>query len=175
MSNSKAKRILEKWIADLKDKDRSRPAVSGNFDELFHTLFESDVNFETARELLDDAVKAHLPASGLARKIYKDIKRGKATDKTEKEFVDEWCKHIKDCGYQSFYSLYSEDEVAPEEKKYGNMSAREYRAQRKYATSFPKVDLVALRKRAKDIEEALKNEDEDDLMRLLESTDGKHS
>ena len=48
---------------------------------------------------------------------------------------------------QSFYAVYPIDgEATKEERQFGNMSAQEYSKQRKYAESFPRLDIEALKK-----------------------------
>jgi hypothetical protein len=154
--------IFQEWSASLKSKDRSKAAVPSNFEELFEKLKNSGVPFEDAHALLPKAVKAHQPIAAVARNSYKKIKSvAKNFDKSEKEFVDEWNKSIEDVGTQTFFDIYplprlDEDN---EPKQYGNMSAKEYKAQRKYADQFPVLDTSELEKRMRDQEYDLDIED----------------
>jgi len=158
--------VFQEWSASLKSKDRSKGAVMSNFEELFEKLKSSGVSFEDAHALLPRAIKAHLPMPSVARNSYKKIKSVyRDFEKTEKEYIEEWHKSIEDQGTQAFFDLFPlprlDDDDEP--KAFGNMSAKEYRAQRKYADQFPVLDTTELEKRMKeqeydlDIEDMLKN------------------
>lgn len=149
MSDAKLGRVIfERWNANLKDKDRSWKGVPSNFEELFYELSNSGVPFDASYELVREAIAAHLPSTAIARNTYRAYK-GKQL-KTEKEFIEDWKKYISDCAHQAFFVFYkadSDSEASPEEKKYGNMSVKEYKLQRSYADSFPVLDTAALEKR----------------------------
>lgn len=146
--------ILEEWIANLKNKDRSTNFVEGNFDEFFEALKRANATFDEARDLLPKAIKAHLPASGLIRNTYKTRKAaGKIFDLSEKEFTDSWTKDITDKGTNSMYAFFprpksSDEEDDDEPKVYGSMSVKEYRAQRKHASQYPILDTEELERRS---------------------------
>lgn len=147
MLKSKAELILDKWKAELIGKDRSRAAVSGNFDELFSAWHRSKVQFEEAYSLLEVAIKVHYPSDSIARSTYRMLKRDAGIPKNELEFTTEWKQNISSTAKQVFYSLYDIDGVsAPaEDVKYGSMSAPEYRKQRKYADSHPLLDWTKIK------------------------------
>ena len=151
MSNSdkKARLILERWVSDLQTKDRSIHKVSDNFDELFHNLWTAKVSFDIAHQLVDEAVSAHNPTDYVARFTYKNLK-AQLNGQSFTDFVANWKKNIKDRAYQSFYTFYPIDGDDQEEKKYGSMSAQEYSKQRKYANTFPELDIDALKKQIKE-------------------------
>lgn len=159
LSEKRAKLIIERWAAELEHKDRTLSAVSGNFDEVFYELWKASVDFETVHEMLPDIVKHHLPNNFIASNTYKARKH--QLNQSFTEFMNDWKKLLKDKALQSFYSYFSvegEDEFKEEEKKYGNMSAQEYRRQRKYAESFPELDW---RKLKAQMDEAMKNIEND--------------
>jgi hypothetical protein len=144
--------ILEKWTAELKDKDRSRANVSSNFDDLFNALFNADIDFDTAHEIIETAAKAHYPSDFIARKTYDATEKRKGADKKSyQEFIDGWKKDIKETAVQSFYAFY-DGQSPKEEPQFGKMSAREYRAQRKYAESFPIITFEEIQQRMKQLE-----------------------
>ena len=158
--------IFQEWSASLKSKDRSKGAVTTNFEELFEKLKSSGASFEEAHVILPRAVKAHLPIPTIARNSYKKLKSlVKNFDKTEKEYIEEWHKSIEDQGTQAFFEFFPlpklDDDDGP--KAFGNMSIKEYKAQRKYADQFPTLDTTELEKRMRaqeydlDIEDMLKN------------------
>ena len=152
-ANKQATLILEKWIAELKDKDRSRANVASNFDDLFSQLSNIEIDFDTAHEMIDDAAKAHYPSDFIARKTYDATEKRKGSDrKSYQEFIDGWKKDIKETALQSFYAFFDSELPKEEEKQYGSMSAREYRAQRKYAESFPIITFEEIQKRMKQLE-----------------------
>lgn len=146
MRKSKAELIFDKWKAELAGKDRSRTAVAGNFDELFSNWHRSKVSFDDAYELLDAAIKAHMPTDAVAKNTFRRLKRTAHIQKNEVEFTTEWKNNITTTGKQVFYSLYDIEGDAPQEEvKYGNMSAQEYRKQRKYADGHPLLDWTKIK------------------------------
>lgn len=142
MRKNKAELIFDKWRAELVGKDRSRTAVEGNFDELFSSWHRSKISFNDAHGLLDTAIKAHLPSDSVAKLTFKRLKKSAGIAKNELEFTTEWKANISATAKQVFYSLYDIEGTNPqtEDVKYGNMSAQEYRKQRKYADSHPLLD-----------------------------------
>jgi hypothetical protein len=161
MTKDNAMLIFERWRVSLRSRDRSKGAVSGNFDELFEELKKDGVDFNTAYAILPKAIKAHQPAPFLARNMYKELKLVAKIKVDEKEFIENWNQSISDKGTESFFSFFDFKEEEPEEPLvYGNMSAREYRAQRKYAESFPILDTSELEKRFNSVvESSLADED----------------
>lgn len=148
-SNKLAKHLFEKWAAELRNKDRKWDSVSANFEELFFDMFTNSVEFEHAHEIIKQAVGKHLPNHAQARNTYKFTKDKESI--TFNEFVANWKQGIEDKAIEAFYSIYKAEpenkEAVAEEKKYGNMSAKEYRLQRRYADSFPTLDTAELEKR----------------------------
>jgi len=137
------KLILEKWIADLANKDRTIANVANNFDELFQQWYHAGISFEEAYDLVEIAIKAHLPSAHMARSTYKLLKSKGPIYKTESEFIADWNKSIKDTGMQLFYNYFhinGENPVQVEKKSYCNMSIAEYIKQRNYADSYPTIN-----------------------------------
>lgn len=154
MSKNKiASLLFEKWVSELKDKDRSRANVASNFDDLFNQLSNADIEFDDVHEMIDSIAKAHYPSDFIARKTYDATEKKRGSErKTYQEFIDGWKKEIKESAVQSFYAFFDSELPSEEEKKYGSMSAREYRAQRKYADSFPTITYEEIQKRMKQLE-----------------------
>lgn len=147
MSNEekKADLIFDRWQADLKEMDRSRHKVEGNFELLFVTLDESKISFEIAHQILDKAIKAHYPPSGAVDNTYRRLKP-MLNGKNKQEFLEEWKENISAAAKRAFYGLYSIDGAAEQEdKKYGSMSGPEYKKQRKYAESYPILDWTKIK------------------------------
>ena len=149
MSSSNSSLIFDEWKANLREKDRSAPAVSGNFEELFSELKRNNISFDEAYTILPKAIKAHQPSPGLARNQYKLLKSTpKVAGLSEKEWTDKWNQDIHDKGTAAFFDSYPRPKVDTDDdgepKIYGQMSAKEYKAQRKYADSFPRLDTEAL-------------------------------
>lgn len=141
----KAELIFDRWKADLKEMDRSREKVPGNFELLFNTLSESKISFEYAHIILDKAIKAHYPPTGAVDNTYRRLKP-MLNGKTRQEFLDEWKDNIADAAKRSFYGLYSIDgAAASEEKKYGSMSAAVYRKERAHAETYPILDWTKIK------------------------------
>jgi hypothetical protein len=174
MSDPKTiERILAKWSASLKSRDRSAKNVRPNFEELFDEWKSCGASFEDLYEdpaseakvgqsPLQRAIKAHQPSSSIARASYKKFKQIIPNfDKTEKEFIEEWNKSIEDTATESFFDYFpppKEDED-PEPKVYGNMSAKEYNAQRRYADQFPTLDTRELVKQWREEQDNLNIDD----------------
>jgi hypothetical protein len=165
--------IFQRWKALLNARDKSYGSISGNFEELFNDFKQAGVLFETAHEYLPKAIKAHQPTASLAKSVFKARhKIGLFTD--EKGFYDSWIQDIEDKGVTAFFEIYpiksdeDKEEEDPEPKVFGNMSATEYKAQRKYADQFPVLNTEELEQKmqsgtydpTKDIAQILKKEDD---------------
>lgn len=149
MSNSNLDLIFEEWKANLRHKDRSAASVTPNFEELFEELKKADATFDEAKALLPKAIKAHLPHPSIAKNNYKVSKTNpKFAHMSEKEFIEQWNQDIGDKGTSAFFDIFPRPKVDPDDdgepKVYGQMSAKEYRAQRRYADSFPRLNTEAL-------------------------------
>ena len=145
--------IYERWKASLQEKDRTRNFVSSNFDELFDAFNSAGATFEEAHSYLPQAIKVHLPSPGVAKATWKMLKNSpNNAESSEKEFIDSWHKDISDKATNSFYHVYplpEEKDDDKEPKVYGNMSAKEYKLQRKIADSYPILDTEELESRLK--------------------------
>jgi hypothetical protein len=160
---------LVQWIAALKSKDRSHKSYRPNFEELFQVWKQNGATFDDLYETyLPKAIKAHQPVSSVARNSYKKLKStiGPRFDKTEKEYLDEWNHSIESAGTEVFFEFFPATglDTDNEPKVYGNMSATEYRAQRRYADQFPTLDTRDLVKQWReqkeynlDVEDILEN------------------
>jgi len=142
-----AKIIFDKWVSSLKERDRKRSNVQNNFDDLFSELRLLDLSFKEAHDFLMPAIKAHLPNSSVKKFMWAKVSQ--YSNATESEFIKEWEDDIKSKGTESFFSYFplkiKSDDEDDEPKMFGNMSAKEYRLQRKHAEAFPRVDLEKLR------------------------------
>ena len=144
--------IYEEWKANLRSKDKSAGSVSSNFEELFEELKKAGITFDEAHDILSKAIKAHQPPLALAKNTYKACKSNpKIGCYSEKEFIDRWNDDIASKATEAFFSLYPREKIKdPEDsepKVYGNMSAKEYKAQRKYADQYPILNTAALEKK----------------------------
>ena len=139
LSRRQAKLLFEQWRAGLADKDRSHNRLTENFDDLFFELDRNNIEFEIAHEYLDLAIAAHLPDKKTLRYTYK---RTKGFGMSEDDFHEGWKTKIRDTATNVFYSRYPLD--TPEKEESNNpsgMSKDEYLRQRRYANSFPVLDL----------------------------------
>lgn len=138
--DNKADLIFDRWKAELKEMDRSRAHVYGNFELLFVTLDDSKISFEVAHRILGKAIQAHMPSKSVVDNVYRRLKP-MLNGKSKPEFEEEWRENISASAKRAFYDLYSIDGAAQQEdKKFGSMSASEYKKQRKYAESYPVLD-----------------------------------
>jgi hypothetical protein len=67
MESKKARVYLDRWRAQLNQKDRTIKSVQGNFGELWFELWKGGISYDTVLNLMDDAVKAHLPNHSIAK------------------------------------------------------------------------------------------------------------
>ncbi len=142
--------VFQEWSSSLKSRDRSKGAVTSNFEELFEKLKSSGASFEEAHAILPRATKAHHPIPSIARNSYKKLKSlVRNFDKSEKEYIEEWHKSIDDQGAQAFFESFPLPKLDEdnEPKAFGNMSVKEYKAQRKYADQFSTLDTAELEER----------------------------
>ena len=163
--------LLVEWIASLKSKeskDRSKKSVRPNFEDLFQKWKDTGASFDDVYEpFLPKAIKAHQPSTSLVRAVFKNLKNKVASfDKTEKEFTEEWMASIEAIGTEVFFEFFPATPIDhdPEPKVYGNMSATEYRAQRRYVEQYPTLNTDELVKQWRaqqeynlDVEDTLEN------------------
>lgn len=146
--------VFAEWKASLKSRDRSYKGVRANFEDLFQRWKDLGATFDDLYDMwLPRAIKAHQPPPHVARSSYKKIKSTLVyMGKTESEFVSEWNKSIEDTATACFFEFFPVPtlEEDNEPKVYGSMSAREYRAQRRYAEQFPILDTEELEKQWRD-------------------------
>jgi hypothetical protein len=136
----RAQLIFEKWSSELRERDRSKDKVTDNFDDLFFEFSRNGIDFDTAHEFLDQAIAMHLPRKDVVRNTYKRLKH---LGHTEQEFFENWKALIKDKATNVFYARYPLD-TGKEKKETtlpNGMSKEEYLRQRRYASSFPILDL----------------------------------
>lgn len=163
--------ILTEWIASLRTRDRTHKNVRPNFEDLFEKWKNIDASFDELYETyLPKAIKAHQPVPAVARNAYKKLNQITKLDRSEKEFIEEWNKTIEDTGTSSFFEFFPPPiaDQDNEPKVYGNMSAKEYRAQRRYAEQFPILDTTELEKRW---ENQQYNLDIDDMLKAVLGSD----
>lgn len=146
----KADLIFEKWKVSLSIKDRSKLSLSSNFDELFEKLKIEEIPYDMAHEMVQRASIAHRPSKFIVERCYKNAKQALGSVSI-KEFEVDWKKMIDDTASVSFHDFYKteldEEEVPLKERgQYGNMSEKEYKAQRKHADSYPTLDTTELEK-----------------------------
>ena len=158
MSKKDARKIFEKWRKYMLNADKRISYVSLNFDELFCDMFNAMIPKDVAEKYIPDAVRSHQPTKAIAKYVYR--RQDKNAVGSFDEFYNSWLDVIKTKAEASFYDLYPIDDEEEEEKTYGNMSKQEYTKQRKYANSFPQLDVNSL----PDHTESLSDED---LGRLL--------
>jgi hypothetical protein len=139
--------ILERWQASLNNKKKDREHIQSNFDELFEQLRTASATLGEAKELLKDAIKAHLPPTSTAKFTWNSVKNlPKYSGVTRDEFIEGWHKDIIDKATNSMYLFFpiptSEEEDEP--KVRGKMSSREYALQRAHADSFEMLEVQEL-------------------------------
>lgn len=145
---SKHDLIFQQWVASLANRDRTHNAIQGNFEELFLSLKGEGLTLESAYEYLSKAIKAHEPSSSIIKSVFKKIRVKGTSHTSEQEFGESWCKNIADKANIAFFEIFPVETQAPEEiAAYGSMTAQEYKAQRKHADTYPRLDTADLEKR----------------------------
>jgi hypothetical protein len=137
--------IFAQWSARFNSSDKKTKSARANFEELFQTWKDLGASFDDLYETyLPKAIKVHQPLSSTAKAVYKKNKA--STTKTEKEFIDEWNGSIEATGQDVFFEFFPAVPLDKDDepKVFGNMSATEYRAQRRYADQFPTLDTTEL-------------------------------
>jgi len=129
------------WAANFKTSDRKTKDARANFETLFQKWKDLGATFDdTFEPLLPKAIKTHQPTSAVVRNSYNvlDVKKYK----TLKEFSDDWNDSIESTAQEVYFEFFQAvpADHDPEPKVFGNMSATEYRAQRRYADQFPELD-----------------------------------
>ena len=133
------------WSARFNSSDKKTKSARTNFEELFQTWKDLGASFDDLYETyLPKAIKVHQPISSIAKATYK--KNKSSTSKTEKEFIDEWNASIEATGQDVFFEFFPAVPLDKDDepKVFGNMSATEYRAQRRYADQFPTLNTAEL-------------------------------
>lgn len=129
------------WKANFKTGDKKTKNARVNFENLFQTLKDLGATFEDLYDTyLPKAIKVHQPVPSKIKETYAtlDVKKYK----TFQEFSDEWLEAIESTGTEVFFEFFKAlpEDHDGEPKVFGNMSASEYRAQRRYADQFPELD-----------------------------------
>ncbi len=156
-----AKLILDRWKADLTQMNRSFDSVADNFDDLVSNMYLAEVPFELAEENINAAILEHYPSTQIAKMVWKNAKSKKQTDLDFSAYINEWKEAISKEGKRVFYGRYkllSDKTVKENTKTSGSMSQKEYRAQRRYAESFPVLDTSKIEVKIKDKIEEMEND-----------------
>jgi len=144
--DDKVELIFAKWESSLVNRDKRHEATAGNFSELFEKLNRELVPFDVAYQLVSKAARAHMPNSGIIENVYKKKNIPIPKDQWKKD----WFKQIEDTAMNAFFEVYKspldEDPEDKMPKAYGNMSEKEYKAQRSHADSFVSVNTDELEK-----------------------------
>jgi hypothetical protein len=155
---------LTEWTARFNNSSKKTDGARANFEELFQRWKDAGATFDDVEKYLPKAIKIHQPKPAVVKNTYK--KYGHLTGKTEKEYADDWNEKIEATGTEVFFEFFPVTPIDhdPEPKVYGNMSASEYRAQRRYSEQFPILNTDELVKAWKeqqeynlDVEEVLEN------------------
>ncbi len=102
-----ARIYLDKWRGQLASKNRGHQSLSDNFLELWHDLWKTGVSYDTATNVLDSAVKAHLPSHEIAKATFQRSTHGK----TYAQFMEDWEVLIKAKAIQALFDVYGEPET----------------------------------------------------------------
>lgn len=125
--------------------------MSANFDELFEKLKVEGVPYDLAHALVQRASIAHRPNKFILNIAFKGVKAS-GSGQSLQEFETDWKTLIEDAATVSFHDFFKTELDDPDEEplkergNYGNMSEKEYRAQRKHADSYPTLDTTELEK-----------------------------
>ena len=148
----RATRVFDQWKSELVSMDRGHASLLDNFDLLFENMLYSNITFDVAESFLNEAIAAHMPNKYIVKLTFK-----KRKDKgiSEQDFFEEWKRLITDRGKQAFFLRYPLEIDKPEPAPAGAMSRDEYVRQRRYADSFPSIDLGKMKEQVIDEEEEI--------------------
>ena len=154
----RATRVFDQWKSDLINMDRGHASLLDNFDLLFENMSYSNITFDVAEDFLNEAIAAHLPSKYIVKLTFK-----KRKDKgiSEQDFFEEWKRLITDRAKQAFFLRYPLEIEKPDAPATGGMSREEAARQRRYADSFPSIDLGKIREQQVD-------DDDNDILADLE-------
>lgn len=155
--NQKAKHIFKQWEASLSERDRSVASLKDNFSDLFYEFDKNSIEFDSAASYLDPAIAAHLPSRSVVKHTYRKFANKAAFD-SEDDFLNSWKDMIKSAATNCFYAFYPVTEEQADQMPNG-MSKSEYNKQRRYAESFPIINV----KNLPDIEDQLADLSIEDL------------
>lgn len=164
------------WVANFKSGSKKTKDARSKFEELFQKWKDVDATFDDLYETyLPKAIKAHQPLPSVARNVYKNLSN--KMGKSEKEFIEEWNDSIEATGTEAFFEFFpaTPADHDPEPKVFGNMSANEYRAQRRYADQFPTLDTTELVKAWREQQEEYNIDVEEVLENVLGGNDETNS
>lgn len=150
---SKQDLIFQEWVASLSDRDKTRNAVRGNFEDLFSRMKQDGATLESSYEYIAKAIKAHSPSASLIKNVYKKMKVSGGMTTSEKDFGENWCKDIGEVANAAFFEIFPLEQKVEEPEEpaiYGNMTAKEYKVQRKHADFYPRLDTEFLEKQLQD-------------------------
>src|SRR5688500_5164839 len=135
--------IFQQWVASLAGRDRTRVALQGNFEDLFLSLKCEGLILESAYAFLVKVIEVVELISALVKNVFKKMKTRGGMFATEKEFEESWRKDIAEKANIAFFESFP-IEVKEEEPEdpvlFGSMTAKEYKAQRKHADAYPRLD-----------------------------------
>ena len=158
MPVSKYELIFQQWKASLAERDRSKGAVQRNFEELFDNLKIEGMLSEEMYDLLPKFIKAHYPTSTHVKNAWKKWKHFNKWS-NEKDLEDQWRQDVENSGQTAFFNIFPvEVKSTPKELKeervepviFGSMTAEQYKLQREYAETWPRVDIAEIEKRLND-------------------------
>ena len=135
-----ASKIFEQWEASLLERDLRMSSVEENFDDLFFEMDKFGIDKSIVEEFIGRAIASHLPNKKILKRTYR---RTGGFGMSIDEFYKGWKDQIARRAKLAFYRYFPLDDE-PEQTVPSGMSRDEYKRQRRYASSFPQLDLSKL-------------------------------
>jgi hypothetical protein len=167
---------LTEWTASFNTGSKKTKDARAKFEELFLNWKQAGATFEDLYETyLPKAIKIHLPKPSVVKEVYRRLPN--KMGKTEREFHEDWNEKIEATGTELFFEFFPATPIDhdPEPKTHGNMSATEYRAQRRYADQFPTLNTTELVKAWREAQEEYNLDVEEVLENVLGGDDETNS
>ena len=129
------------WKANFKTGDKKTKNARINFETIFQTWKDLGATFDDLYDTyLPKVIKVHQPTPSKMKDVYNKLEAKRFS--SLQEWSEEWLESIEATGQEVFFEYFQAVPVDHDDgpKVYGNMSAAEHRAQRRYADQFPELD-----------------------------------
>ena len=156
VENDDLQKILssfEKRLKSLTPKDKNMKMMEEMLDDLFCDCYTQDIPREDIEPYIIKIAKMIYPNSFISKRYYNNVRYlPKYQGISYEDFIMHWKETLDEKTYLAFINHYPEEAEAVSVKKIGSMDAKEYKAQRKHAESYPIIDTDSIQISEIDVE-----------------------